>query len=272
MHCWVLGAALMVLWFPMSVFAASLPATRDIVVQPGEVSSVEIPIVNTGATDKEFSLLLFSASFQPGVEQPQLQNLSSDMASWVALPDSSVFVSPGASVPIVLTIQPPSTTTPQALTLAVVAAEKLPGEISLVHGAATLVFVTIGDVTPHGSCVLFAQTASGTANLSLTNDGQGILYDNGTIVLRGMFGFRFGTSSSNPLFHRVSSGQTRTWSVSLPAVPWWAIGPLSYHIDDTQLGERSCDDIDVGVRWWPLIALGLAIFGGVGFFVRRRIS
>ena len=256
---------------PAISFAASLPATRDAIVLPGESKDVEIPIVNSGAVDVEYSLLLLSASFQRGMEQPQLEQLSSDIASWISLSSSFVHVPSGMSGSSTLSVHPPRDAAPRAFTVAVVATEKIVGEISLIHGAATLVFISVGDVSAHGICESFLQDTPDSAHLSLTNDGRGILYDNGEITLRGMFGIRLGSSPSNPLFHRVPSGQTRTWQVSLPTIPWWAVGPLSYTVDDTQLRERPCSDIGAGVRWLPLLVVGIGVCC-VGLFIRRRIS
>lgn len=266
------GFVLAMIFFPASLFAASLPATRDVVVLPGESVRVEIPIANSGLVDGDISLLLFSATFQSGTDQPQLAMLPADIASWISVLPTSVAVPSGASVPVVLLIDPPVDVTPQAFVIAVVATEKLEGEISLVHGAATLVFVSIGDVSPQGSCESFLQGSSDVAFLSLSNSGRGILYDNGEIVLRGVFGMRLGSTSSNPSFHRISSGQIRTWQVPLPTIPWWAIGPLSYSVDDVQLREHPCTDIDAGARWLPLFGIGIGAIGVMILFIRRRIS
>lgn len=268
----VICAWLAAFCIPIVLLAASLPATRDVVVEPGASSTLDIPIANTETIDKVFSLSLFSATFQPGIDQPQLKSLSSDIASWVSLSESSMPVAAGTSKSVALTVRPPASATAQTFTLAVVAAETLPGEISVVHGTATLVFVNIGSIASHGSCVSFVQIAPESASLSLTNDGRGILYDNGAIVLRGMFGIQLGTASSNPLFHRVLPEQTRSWSVSLPVVPWWAIGPLSYSVQDAQLDTSACSDIAIDGRWWPVVGLGIVLFGAGVVFVRRRIS
>lgn len=257
---------------PIASLAATLPATRDVVVDPGASVTLDIPIANADATDKVFSLSLLSATFQPGFDQPQLKGLSSDIAPWVSLSESSIPVAAGASESVALTVHPPANAAAQTFALAVVAAETISGEISLVHGTATLVFVNVGNMASHGSCTSFLQTAPGSADFSLTNDGRGILYDNGTIVLRGMFGIQFGTSSSNPLYHRVLPGQTRSWSVSLPVVPWWAIGPLSYGVQDAQLDTSACSDIQTSGRWWPIVGVGIVLFGVAAVFVRRRIS
>src|SRR3989338_6799783 len=257
----VLGITLAFFSVPTISLAASLPAARDVAVVPGATAEVEIPITNSGTADNVFSLLLLSASFQTGIEQPQLEELSSNIGAWISLSSPSISVPSQTSVPITLTVHPPINFMPQTLIVAVVAAEKLDGEITLVHGAATLVFVSVGDVAPQGACESFLQDASGAAQLSLSNSGRGILYDNGEIILRGMFGMRLGSASSNPSFHRVPSGQTRTWQVSLPTIPWWAMGPLSYSIDDAQLREHPCDEIDAGARWLPLFGVGIGFLG-----------
>ncbi len=266
------GVAMMMTFVPSSLFAAALPATRDVIVFPGEQETIEIPIVNSGAVSRDYSAFLLSATFIPGVEQPQLQKLPLDITSWISLSASSMTIAPDATSSVVLTVRPPDSVMPQALVVAVAVAEKLAGDISVLHGSATLVFITVGDVSPRGSCTAFIQRSIDLADLSLANDGSGILYDSGTIVLRGMFGIRLGTAPSNPLFHRIPSGQSRTWQVPLPPVPWWAFGPLSYVVDDAQLAERPCVDIDTGVRWFPLLGIGIGIFGVGILFIRRRIS
>lgn len=268
----VLGLALALLFVPATSFAASLPAARDIVVASGGIESVEIPITNPGPADADFSLFILSASFQEGVEQPQLEALSAELVSWVSLSDSSLTVPSGMSAPIVLSIHPSEDALPQTFVLALVAAEKLEGEIALIHGAATLVFVSVGDVLPLGSCESFLRSEPGIANLSLSNGGHGILYDNGEIVLRGMFGIRLGTTSSNPLFHRIPPEHTRTWQVALPPIPWWSVGPLSYSVDDAQLRAHPCTDIDAGARWLPLFAIGIVVLGVTIMFIRRRVA
>lgn len=267
-----LGAALALFFAPKISFATSLPATRDATVVSGATTDVEIPIANSGSSDAEYTVLLFSALFQPGVDQPQLQELSSDIASWISVSSSSLTVTSGTSVPVTLSIHPSADALPQTFTVAVVASEKIEGEIVLIHGTATLVFVSIGDAMPRGACQSFLQDAPGVARLTLSNDGRGILYDSGEIILRGMFGVRLGTTSSNPSFHRVSSGQTRTWQVFLPAIPWWAIGPLSYSVSDTQLDEQPCAGINAGARWLPLFGIGIVALGAAILFIRRRIS
>lgn len=263
---------LMFLFVPAAAFAVSLPAARDIVVVPGATESVEIPIANSGSTDADFSLLLLSASFREGVEQPQLRELPSELASWISLSESFLSVPSGTSVPVTFSIHPSEDAPPQTFVLALVATEKLEGEITLIHGSATLVFVSVGDVLPLGSCVLFLRDDPGTANLSLSNSGRGILYDDGEIVLRGIFGIRLGSAPSNPMLHRIPPEQTRTWQVALPPIPWWAVGPLSYSVDDVQLNTHPCAGVDAGARWFPLFAIGIVVFGAATMFIRRRTA
>lgn len=268
----VSGVVFATFFIPSLALAASLPATRDISVNPGESAEIEIPITNTGPGDSDFSIFLLSAEFQSDIEQPQLHQLSVDIEPWLSLSSSSLSVPSGVASSVTLSIHPPVNATSQTFTVAVVAAETLSGDIAIVHGNATLVFVTVGDVTPMGSCEGFVQNSSLLAHLSLRNTGRGILYSNGEVVLRGMFGIRFGTAPHNPLFHRVSSGQTRTWQVSLPPIPWWAFGPLEYAVLDEQLEQAPCLDINAGVRWIPIAFIFLSGMGVAILFIRSRIS
>lgn len=257
---------------PAASLASSLPAARDILVMPGTTESVEIPISSSATADRDISLLLFSASFQQGIEQPRLEEMSPEIASWVSLSTSTLMVPAGASVPVVLSVRPPADASPQVFIFALVATEKLEGEIALIHGSATLIFVSVGSVVSLGSCESFIQDAPGVVRLSLSNSGNGILYDDGEIVLRGMFGVRLGASPSNPKFHRTPPEQTRTWQAALPPIPWWAIGPLSYSVSDAQLDTRSCPDIYAGTRWLPLVVGGIVVFGAAMVLIRRRTS
>lgn len=257
---------------PAASLASSLPAARDVLVAPGATESIEIPIVNSGTADIEASLLLFSASFQQGVEQPRLEALPSELASWFSLSASTVAVSAGTSVPVVLSVHPPADVSPQTFILALVAAEKLEGEITLIHGSASLIFASVGSVSPQGSCEAFVHDTPGVARLSLSNSGNGILYDDGEIVLRGFFGVRLGASPSNPKLHRIPPEQTRTWQAALPPIPWWAVGPLSYSVNDTRLGAHPCADIDAGARWLPLFVVGIVVSGTAIVLIRRRTS
>lgn len=262
--------ALGVLCFPFQTLAAALPAAQDVFVRQGEIVEVSLPITNTKITDANLSLSLFSADVLPGNDEPSLRPLSAELANWISLSSSTMLLRAGETQTVTLSIRPPSSISSQTLGIAVAETEILAGDISLSHGSATLVFLTIGDVTPTAACLSFLRISPTTATMTFVNSGRGILYEDGAIVLRGLFGIRFGSVASNPSFHRVLPGQTRAWQVSLPPIPFWAVGSLSYTIEDAQLGPYQCDPLQVGTQWWPLIVALFGVSGGCVLLFRRQ--
>ncbi len=268
--CFGVFLALTIFCFSRSVHAASLPASQDVFVTPGEGATVSLPVTNAKAVPVNLSFSLFSADVLPGNDDPVLRPLSAELAAWISLSSSSLALDAGTTKTITLSLSPPVTMSPQTIGIAVAETETLSGDIPLSHGSATLVFLTIGDAKPTAVCLSFVRESSGFGTVSFVNSGRGILYENGAIVLRGIFGIRFGTTVSNPLFHRVLPGQTRAWQVSLPPIPLWAVGSLSYSIEDAQLGTYQCEPLNVGTRWWPIVVAFFGVCGGFVLFFRRQ--
>ncbi len=270
----IIGSLMIVSLFPSTLLAAAVPSVRDVVVMPGESASIEIPVENQKTVSVDVALQLFSAEIVSGEEQPMIQELDAGIAGWVSLSTGSMILAGGEQDVMVVTVHPPADAQPQSFILALVATEIIEGDIALVHGAATLIFVTVGDVPTSAQCVDFVRNTDDGATLTLMNTGSGILYANGAVVLRGMFGIRFGTTPMNPMGHRIAANQTRSWTVSLPAIPWWAFGALHYSIDDEQIADDGCDSIAIGTRWLPIVGIGVAFITifMLGFGILRRVS
>ncbi|MFI3158405.1 MAG: hypothetical protein QX199_19860 [Methylococcaceae bacterium] len=259
-----------------SLLAASLPSSRDVQIDAGLSRTIEIPIENTAESSETVEISLMSARFIDGQDQPELAVLNNDVRSWVSLPRTSLDLLPHQTASVLLTVSPPIGARNETVTIAVVATEKLSGQISLNHGSATLVFVTVGDQKAMGKCVSFdvstpsiSPLAGGGpdgsgAKITMTNAGQGILVADGNIVLRGPFGLRIAQSNINPSRHRVLSNQTRSWNVDLLPLPWWAVGSFTLGIEDENFSINSCKPLPAGSRWWPLMVAGGIIATGAG--------
>lgn len=262
-----------VLFLPSSLLAAVLPSARDVQVDPGQSAQVVIPIENTSAMSENVQISLMSAKFVDGQDQPMLEKMHADVASWMSISQSSMTLISGEKESTTLTIAPPATTQNQTMTVAVVVTESTPGQIVLNHGSATLVFVTIGEEKAIGRCVDFASSTMTSANVTMTNEGRGILVADGSVVLRGPFGLRLAQVALNPSSHRVLSGQTRSWSIDVPTVPWWAFGPLSWKIEDQNVTIDACGPLSAGSRWWPVVMIVAMIgmsTGSTVWFGRMR--
>ena len=252
--------------FPPTSFGASTPSARDIQLYAGENSSIEIPIQNISSESALVSVSVMSANFTNESDQPMLERLESDIASWVSISKDSLNLISGEESSVFLNVAVPVNTPDQIRAIAVVATEILPGQISLSHGSATLVFISIGNERAHGECKNFS-----TSNISITNSGRGILVVDGQIVLRGPFGIRFAQADINPLHHRILYGQTRSWSVDVPTSPWWSFGFLSYGLGETNIEHASCDPVPAGIRWGFVATIGCIMgFMSVIVFRARR--
>lgn len=263
---------LMVFVLPLEASAAALPSARDLYVGPGASNSIEIPIENTSTSSGSISISLMSAIFTEDTDQPQLEILHADISSWFSLSQASVNLVSGERSSVVLTVSPPSGAPAQVLAVALVATETLPGQISFSHGSATLIFLTVGNTIPNGHCVGLKKEDSSTATISIANAGSGILVANGQIVLRGPLGIRFAQTDINPLQHRILFNQTRSWSMNLPTVPWWAFGSLSFDIERENIATDSCMSIPAGHRWWPMILVLVLIGAGSAAMLRFKRS
>lgn len=261
------------IFFPMMLLAASLPSARDIQINAGLSRTIEIPIENTEESSETVELSLMSATFIDGQDQPELAVLSDEVKTWVSLPKTSLDILPHQIASALLTVSPPMNTPNETVTIAVVATEKLSGQISLNHGSATLVFVTVGDEKAMGKCGGFIMTDSTSAKVTMTNAGQGILVADGNTVLRGPFGLRISQSNINPSRHRILSNQTRSWNVDLPPLPWWAVGSFTLGVEDENFSINSCRPLSAGSRWWPLMMIGGIITMSavlMGLFRRKK--
>ena len=256
------------MFFVHIAFAASVPSARDIRAIPGAKSSIEIPVENTSSTSSMISIALMSVSFTDGSDQPVLEKLHSDIASWLSLSKDSYNLISGEKASVILSVLAPLDTPDQVVSVALVATETLPGQISLSHGSATLIFISVGDEMPDGQCISFSETDPSMTNISIMNSGRGILVADGQIVLRGPLGIRFAQTDMNPVHHRILSHQIRSWNVAPPAIPWWAFGSLSFDLENTNLYMNACDSIPGGNRWWPIVCI--AILAGIGSMILFR--
>ncbi len=262
------------LFFPVSSFAAALPSARDIQVYPGAKEFLEIPVSNASELSESFSFSLMSATFSDERDQPELAAIDPDVLSWLSLSQSSMNLAAGASSSLMLTVAPPSTVAHQVLAIALVETTILPGQISLSHGSATLIFITIGNGDAKGACKGFLRShaasdttsSSQAVDIAIENSGSGILVPSGQIVLRGLFGWRFGEAAMNSLHHRVLPGQTRSWNVDLPSPPWWAIGSIVATVESDNFSVSNCEEIVVSQRWLSvgIVLVLVTILGGVG--------
>ena len=259
-----------VLISPIFSFAATTPSSADIFVLPGESATVTVPVQNTMPYATDVTLIVLSAHFNDESDSPQFEKLSEEQQSRIRVEPATFELVTGEIREAAVTITAPIDAETGVETFALVATEALPGSITLSHGAATLLFVTTGYPPQKGECVSFVKNSDGTAQLTTVNRGSGILVPDGVIRLRGLFGVVLGASSSNSTGHRVLPNQTREWSVSLPAKPWWTIGPTSYVLEDESIETSTCSPITAGVGWWPLVVLGVIGAGGVAMLVRRR--
>ena len=237
---------------------------------PGEQTTLEIPLENSSSVGKTFSLSLLAASLPSGGnDQPRLSPLSPELAQWISLTPNSISFEPNEQNVATLTVHPSEAIATGIYGVAVVATEKLDGEISLNHGSATLIFITVGRLTSSGACTSWMRNDDGTFSVTLVNDGGGILYEDGTVYLRGPFGISFGSTLLNPDEHRVLPGQTRTWTTERLSVPWWSFGGRSFVMSDDRLSVV-CTAIDAGVGWVPFLPLGVVFLGCAAVVLRRR--
>lgn len=267
----LLGLAALALMFPLRILRAEVvPRAQDMFVMPGEEAVLDIPLENSSSVGKVFSFSLLAASLPSGEEsQPVLSALSSEQARWVSLAPNSISFEPNEQAVATLTVHPNENIEPGIYGVAVVATEKLEGQIALNHGSATLVFITVGQLSPSGACTTWSKNDDGTFSVALANTGGGILYENGTVQLRGPFGISFGSTPLNPGEHRVLPGQTRTWDTESIAVPWWSFGSRSFVITDDRL-SATCTPISAGFGWIPVLPLGVVAMGCTAVVLRRR--
>lgn len=249
---------------PFSASAVSAPSAVDLSVIQGEEDSVEIFVENDAASQEYISFSLVHVSFDDN-GQPTLGASAAD-APWMHLSQTRSSFEAGEVQPVVVTATPSANFPSGSYAFALLSTEEQEGSYVLTHGTATLIFVTVGSVMGDGRCVSFFRQDDGSFSLTLQNVGQGILYDEGEILLRGPFGSVWAAASSNPSRHRVFAGQTRTWVSESLMIPWWAVGPLEYSLE-SDLFSSTCPRISAGFGWIPL---GIIATGAVGIFLVRR--
>lgn len=267
----LLGLVALMLIIPVQILQAEVvPPAQDVFVMPGGEARLDIPLENSSSVGKTFSLSLLTASLPSGEEsQPALSSLSPELAQWVSLVPNSISFEPNEQAVATLTVHPNENIEPGIYGVAVVATEKLEGQIALNHGSATLVFITVGQLSSSGVCTAWLRNDDGTFSVTLANDGGGILYENGAVQLRGPFGFSFGSTPLNPRRHRVLPEQARTWDTEPIAVPWWSFGNRSFVMTDNRLSV-ACAPIDAGFGWIPVVPLGAVFLGCAAVVLRRR--
>lgn len=250
---------------PWHVQAAFGTTAIDVQVQQGEKEVLEIPLRNDRGTPAIISVSLLSASFSPD-GAPILGSSDAPM-SWVTISEPRISLDAGATETVRIAVAPGTTLPSGSYVVAAVATETLEGTLELQYGTATLIFITVGNPNVQARCADFSRLPDGSFSLTLENSGQGILYEEGEIVLRGPFDIAFNAVSSNPALHRVFTGQTRTWSRDGLKAPWWAFGPLNYSFESDSL-LSTCSRISAGFGWFPIVGIAGALIGALS--IRRR--
>lgn len=255
----------MALCLPGQIFAVSTPSAADIQVFQGETRTIEIPVENDATTEQEITFSFTHVRFDDSGE-PVLGRAAADV-SWLSISEPSISVQEGGVQSVVVTVSPTEETSSGSYVFALLATETRDGPLTLTHGTATLVFITVGSVKSDARCVSFLRNDDGTFSHTFQNVGQGILYDEGEVVLRGPLGIALAATSSNPSRHRIFAEQTRTWDSESMTIPWWAFGPLTFSLESDHLSS-TCPQISAGFRWIPFVV----IFAGIGgiFAVRFR--
>lgn len=255
-------------FFPRSFsFAASLSAANDAFLLPGETLQTLMAISNPQPIESRVFLTLHPVSFAEGSDAPIIgEEVAQD--SWISLLEKDLILSPFASSSVKIKIAPPESLRTGSYVFALVSSEQFSGEINLVHGNAALLFVTVGYPIGQKECQGFEKKEDGKFLLTLTNAGEGILYEEGRVTLRGLFGFLFASGEANPDRHRVFSHQTRSWETESFSLPWWTIGPVMASFETNELAV-SCPVVHYGFRGGlPLFCL--IVIGGTGFWIARR--
>lgn len=253
------------LFIPISVSAFSSPSAKDLQVFQGEERSIEIPLQNDTLNQKTVTFSLRHVGFDDNSE-PVLGALAEDVP-WLKIPQTSAVLKPGEAGSVTVTASPGDEIPSGSYVFALISTETQEGAFMLAHGTATLLFVTVGFVEPEAHCVAFERQDDGTFLLTLQNLGQGILYDEGSIVLRGPFDIAYTAVLSNPSRHRIFAGQTRAWASEQLTIPWWAVGALEYSLE-SDFFSSTCPRFSAGFGWIPV---GIVAAGAAGaIMVRRR--
>jgi hypothetical protein len=253
------------LCLPNGAIAVNTPSAADIRVAQGEYQTIEIPVENNSGTAQHVELSLSHVRFDAHGE-PVLER-SVDDESWMNVSQKAIYIEAGETQYASVTSSPNEHVASGSYVFALLATETREGPMALVHGTATLIFVTVGSVQGDARCVNFSHGDDGAFSLTLHNAGQGILYEEGDVVLRGPFNIAFASVPSNPSSHRIFAGQTRTWAVDSVLIPWWAFGPLSFSLESDHLSS-TCSRIPAGFGWIPFVGLSIGISGI--FAIRRR--
>lgn len=254
------------LGFASSVFASTAPSAIDVVVLQGDRETFRIPIGGTFSEPAHIGSSIIHVSFAED-GSPILGSVADDV-SWISLSKSSADIGSDILSNLEFIVEPDLSVQSGSYVFAVLVTDTIEGAISFAHGTATLVFVTVGSPVPSIDCKSFSKNQNGYFNITLENDGQGILYDEGEIVLRGPFNIAFSAIESNPLHRRVLAGQTRSWTSEESSVPWWAFGPMHFSLE-TDFLSSSCPDVDAGIRWIPFV-LFIGVASGTILVLRRR--
>ncbi|MFA6496877.1 MAG: hypothetical protein WCT28_00375 [Patescibacteria group bacterium] len=254
------------LGFPGLVLASPAPSAIDVSVFQGDQKTFTLPVEKTilKSTDARFSIVHVSFA-EDG--SPNLGSAADDV-SWISFSKSNANIESETFSDLVFIVNPDSSVQSGSYVFAILVTNVIEGAISFAHGTATLVFITVGSPAPLIICKSFSKNQNGSFNITLQNEGQGILYDEGKIVLKGPFDIAFSAIESNPLHRRVLAGQTRSWTSDELSVPWWAFGPMHFSFE-TDFLSSSCSDVDAGIRWIPLVFFAGTV-GGVILVLRRR--
>jgi hypothetical protein len=251
----------------LSVFASTLPPATDLFVVPGEEAKVSVEIKNITDASVVSHIELRHVSLMQADGDLEIGERADDV-SWISFSSTTLLLPPFESQAVTVTATPNAEVKEGVYTFALVSTREISGSITLSYGSASLLFVTVGELESRATCVAFVQNEDESFSLTVKNDGRGILYEEGSVMLRGMFSFPFVRADDNPRQHRVLPGQMRTWNTDRVSIPWWAFGPATASILSPHLS--SCTPIFVAFRWIPIVGVVIAFACAAAIAKRRR--
>ncbi len=250
--------------FASSVLAISMPSTVDIVVQQGEAQHEEIFVEHRGVDVVSVELSLKHVSFTE--DGTPLLGLPADDVSWVQISSKTLSLAAGERSSVRVSVSPSVDMPSGSYVFGVLGIALQDGVFTLQHGVTTLIFITVGSPQVYEECLEFLRQKDDGFFLTLRNAGQGILYEEGDVALRGPFNIAFASTEGNPSFRRIFSGQTRSWTTEPLTIPWWAFGPMEYSFESSS-PSSPCLPISAGFGYRPFVLLPVI---AIGIFVWRR--
>lgn len=243
--------SVMMCWRSVPVYAQSIPAAIDLFVDPGV------------STEKRLTLSLDGDAVPVvSIEQVSFDQFGAPMfdtttkaPSWILLNTSST----NGNLILDLVASPSKNVSPGLYTVALDFFTQQHGQIAFDSHAKTLVFISVGTLAAQPMCLSLVKNSDSTMTVRVKNSGQGILYDESDIVMRGLFGIRFASAPGNPSQRRVLPGQEREWQTAPLVAPWWAIGPRTIALESSW--SATCEPISGGFGWIPLAIISGVIIG-----------